>query len=334
MSIMKNEAALPPGPVCVDIEGTTLTPRERERIRHPLTGMVILFSRNYRDRAALKALCDEIHALRPGILISVDHEGGRVQRFRDGFTEVPAMREIAESHDAMRRFEAAGTVLAAELRACGVDVTFAPVLDVDWGRSGVIGNRSLGRTPDDVISHAMMLIRGLRAGGMASCGKHFPGHGWAEADSHVALPSDERPLEALKKDMRPYGEIADLPSLMTAHVAYAAFDGEVATFSPRLLKDVLRGELGFSGLVFSDDLSMKGAAGGSITEQAEKALAAGCDMVLVCNHPALADELLANLRWTRTPEFDARFAGLAPDPVPEGPLEENAVYASAKAFLG
>ena len=303
---------LKPGPVCVDVEGLSLSEHERNRLRHPLTGMVILFSRNYGDPAQLRALCDQIHAVRPGILISVDHEGGRVQRFRSGFTEVPAMSEIASGVDAERRFEAAGLVLAAELRACGVDFTFAPVLDVDHGRSAVIGTRSLGKTPELVTAHASALIRGLRRGGMASCGKHFPGHGWAEADSHTALPEDERDAESLIRDMLPYGKLPDLASVMTAHVAYHAFGGEVATFSSRLLTDVLRVGLGFRGLVFSDDLSMKGAAGGSVTEQAERALAAGCDMVLVCNRPDMADELLANLCWRRTPEFDARFAGLAP----------------------
>lgn len=303
---------LKPGPVCVDVEGQSLSEHERNRLRHPLTGMVILFSRNYGDPAQLRALCDQIHAVRPGILISVDHEGGRVQRFRSGFTEVPAMSDIASGVDAERRFEAAGLVLAAELRACGVDFTFAPVLDVDHGRSAVIGTRSLGKTPELVTAHASALIRGLRRGGMASCGKHFPGHGWAEADSHTALPEDERDAESLIRDMLPYGKLPDLASVMTAHVAYHAFGGEVATFSSRLLRDVLRVRLGFRGLVFSDDLSMKGAAGGSVTEQAERALAAGCDMVLVCNRPDMADELLANLCWMRTPEFDARFAGLAP----------------------
>lgn len=314
---------LKPGPVCVDVEGLSLTEHERERLRHPLTGMVILFTRNYADREQLKALCNEIHEARPGILISVDHEGGRVQRFRSGFTEVPTMADIAREEGAELRFEAAGLVLASELRACGVDFTFAPVLDVDYGRSGVIGSRSLGRTPELVTAHADALIRGLRKGGMASCGKHFPGHGWAEADSHTALPEDERNAESLRKDMLPYGKLPHLASVMTAHVAYHAFNGEVATFSKRLLRDELRERLGFGGLVFSDDLSMKGAAGGSVTEQAEKALAAGCDMVLVCNHPEMADELLANLKWTRTPEFDARFAGLVPgEPADAASLED------------
>ncbi len=316
------------GPVCVDVAGLTLTDDERARLRHPLTGMVILFSRNYVSREQLTALCADIHATRPGILISVDHEGGRVQRFRDAFTAVPAMRDLADRADADVAYEAAGVVLAAELRACGVDFTFAPVLDVDYGRSGVIGNRSLGRTPSEVAEHAECLIRGLRRGGMASCGKHFPGHGWAEADSHTALPEDDRPYDLVTGDMTPYGQLTDLASIMTAHVAYDAFEGEIATFSSALLKGELRERLGFKGLVFSDDLSMKGAAGGSITTQAERALAAGCDMVLVCNHPELCDELLANLKWTRPKAFDHRFEGLRPS----DPPTEDAL-AAARALI-
>lgn len=305
-----NKAA--PGPVCVDIAGTTLTAHERARLRHPMTGMVILFSRNYTDREQLTALCRAIHAERPGILISVDHEGGRVQRFRDGFTEVPAMRELAGRADPEAAYEAAGRVLSAELAQCGVDLTFAPVLDIDYGHSRVIGNRSFGPDAQTVIRHARAFICGLRAGGMAACGKHFPGHGWAEADSHVALPSDERDLTALRGDMQPYEALPDLPSLMTAHVAYAAFDGELATFSSRLLRDELRDRLGFDGLIFSDDLTMKAAHGESIVAQAQKALAAGCDMVLVCNDPVSADQLLDGLQWERTPAFERRFSRLKP----------------------
>lgn len=312
------------GPVCVDIAGFTLTDEERARLRHPLTGMVILFTRNYENREQLIALCADIHTTRPGILISVDHEGGRVQRFREAFTAVPVMRDLADREDANEAYEAAGIVLAAELRACGVDFTFAPVLDVDYGRSGVIGNRSLGRTPLEVTTHAEHLIRGLRRGGMASCGKHFPGHGWAEADSHTALPEDERTYEAVVADMAPYGALHELASIMTAHVAYDAFKGEIATFSAALLKGELRDRLGFKGMVFSDDLSMKGAAGGSITTQAERALAAGCDMVLVCNHPELCDELLANLQWIRPEFFDQRFEGLRPSDMPSDDVLANA----------
>ena len=209
------------------------------------------------------------------------------------FTELPPCPEIAAHEDAEARFEAAGLVLAAELRACGVDFTFAPVLDVDYGRSAVIGSRSLGTTPELVTAHAAALI--LRA----SQGRHgllrqkafFPGHGWAEADSHTALPEDERDAESLMRDMLPYGKLPELASVMTAHVAYHAFEGEVATFSRRLLQDELRERLGFSRPRLLGRPQHEGAAGGSVTEQAEKALAAGCDMVLVCNRPDMADEL-------------------------------------------
>ena len=300
------------GPVCVDIAGTSLTEHERQRLRHPMTGMVILFTRNYTDRAQLKALCEDIHATRPGILIAVDHEGGRVQRFREEFTVVPAMGDLRTRGDAKAHFFAAGAILAEELLACGVDLTFAPVLDIDYGRSGVIGNRSFGATPTEVIDNAGAFIDGLAAAGMRSCGKHFPGHGWAEADSHIALPSDERELHSLWADMEPYRALRSLASVMTAHVSYKAFNDELATFSPTLLKQVLREELGFKGLIFSDDLSMKAAATNTITARAERALRAGCDMVLVCNDPDAAAELLENLTWSSREAFMERYDGLRP----------------------
>lgn len=305
---------LPAGPVCVDIAGTTLTDHEIERLQHPLTGMVILFTRNYTDREQLKALTASIHAVRPAILIAVDHEGGRVQRFRSQFTEVPAMATLAQDEQAEMRFREAGWVLASELRDCGVDLTFAPVLDIDYGRSQVIGTRSFGSTPERVTRHAQAFIDGLTEAGMTNCGKHFPGHGWAQADSHVAKPYDERSLEAVRADMLPYQALHGLHSVMTAHVAYAAFDNELATFSSALLKGELRERLGFDGLIFSDDLTMKAAATDSIVDRAERALAAGCDMVLVCNAPEQADELLAGLHWERSPQFERRFARLKPQP--------------------
>ena len=309
---MTTSRALPPGPVCVDIAGLELTDHERDRLRHPLTGMVILFTRNYANREQLKALCTNIHATRPEILIAVDHEGGRVQRFRTEFTEVPAMAEIAGREHPEEAFRAAGQVLAEELREVGVDLTFAPVLDINYGRSSVIGNRSFGKNSLEVIKNAGAFIEGLADAGMASCGKHFPGHGWAEADSHIALPTDERSVEALERDMEPYRAIKKLASVMTAHVSYEAYHGELATFSSTLLKKVLREELGFDGLIFSDDLSMKAAVVDTIVDRAEHALKAGCDMVLICNHPEEADELLAGLKSTRPKDFDRRFDRLRP----------------------
>ena len=314
----KLAAARTLGPVVVDITGPALTQDDIRRLEHPLTGAVILFTRNFTSVEMLKALCGAIHAVRPGILITVDHEGGRVQRFREGFTHIPAMRDIAQmGADAGACFTAAGYVLAAELRAVGVDMSFAPVLDVDHGRSGVIGNRSLGRTPKAVEENARALMAGLRLAGMANCGKHFPGHGWAEADSHVACPRDERDLEDIMEDLAMYRGLAmELESIMTAHVEYKAFGGAVATYCPQLVREVLRGT-GFTGLVFSDDLSMKGAVGDvqpmSPAERAELALASGCDMVLHCNHPEEVDEILGGLSWNRTHEFDMRLARLLPD---------------------
>ncbi len=338
----KLRAASALGPIVVDIEGASLTERERARIRHPLAGAVILFTRNFESREALAELCAEIHSLRPGMPIAVDHEGGRVQRFRDGFTEIPAMRSLSRTADPIRAFSAAGFVLASELRACGVDFSFTPVLDLDYERSGVIGSRSFGATPAEVARNAAALIAGLRQAGMGSCGKHFPGHGWAQADSHAALPTDERSIEAVMKDLSVYETLAGLlDSVMTAHVSYAAFDGGVATYEPRLIRDILRGCCGFSGLLFSDDLSMKGAAGPdgrllSPLERTTRALEAGCDAVLYCSRPDEVDEVLGSLSWSRPAVFSERLARIMPDgadPLDRAELEASEQYRAAKAVL-
>lgn len=238
------------------------------------------------------------------------------------------MAEIAGREHPEEAFRAAGQVLAEELREVGVDLTFAPVLDINYGRSSVIGNRSFGKNSLEVIKNAGAFIEGLADAGMASCGKHFPGHGWAEADSHIALPTDERSVEALERDMEPYRAIKKLASVMTAHVSYEAYHGELATFSSTLLKKVLREELGFDGLIFSDDLSMKAAVVDTIVDRAEHALKAGCDMVLICNHPEEADELLAGLKWTRPKDFDRRFDRLRPQAA-----QAPKTLAQAKAVL-
>ncbi|MCF0253285.1 MAG: beta-N-acetylhexosaminidase [Duodenibacillus sp.] len=327
------------GPVVLDIAGLTLTAEDRERIAHPLAGMVILFTRNYADPAQLAELTAAIHAVKPGVLVSVDHEGGRVQRFREGFTAIPPMSAygrqwLADSEAAARSATAAGFVMASELRACGVDFSFAPVLDLDWGRSKVIGDRAFALDPRVVTRLARAFSHGMAAAGMANCGKHFPGHGWAQADSHVALPVDERPAERiLLGDAKPYSWMgAGLASVMTAHVTYSAFDALPATFSRKLLKDVLRDRLRFTGLVFSDDLSMEGAgAAGGIVERGAKALEAGCDALIVCNHPESADALLAGLAWRPTPEFAERAARIAPKgPAPRlAELRASAVWRTA-----
>jgi len=309
------------GPVVVDIGGVQLTQAERERLAHPLVGMVILFSRNFESTAQLARLCAEIHVLRdPPLLIAVDHEGGRVQRFRRGFTHVPAMAVFGRLWDrdvlvACRAALAAGYVLGAELRAHGVDLTFAPVLDLDWGRSAVIGDRAFHADPRVVGLLANQVGYGLALAGMSNCGKHFPGHGWAQADSHVAVSMDERPLEAiLQADAAPYAWLGvGLDAVMPAHVVYPAVDTLPAGFSARWIREILRGQLGFTGAVFSDDLSMNGArVAGDVVQGAQAALAAGCDFVLVCNDTAAADRVLEQVTWARTEQFDGRAAQLAP----------------------
>ncbi|MCO5100149.1 MAG: beta-N-acetylhexosaminidase [Burkholderiaceae bacterium] len=307
------------GPVVVDVAGCTLDAHERERLLHPLVGGVILFARNFESKPQLARLCAEIHALRkPGLLVCVDHEGGRVQRFRDGFTELPPMRDLGRLWDespqaACRRATEIGRTIGAELRAVGVDLSFTPVLDLDWGRSAVIGDRALHSDAAAVAALARCLMHGLLLGGMANCGKHFPGHGFADADSHVALPVDERGLDALlAEDAAPYAWLGEaLLSVMPAHVVYPEVDLQPAGFSPRWLRTILRERLGFRGLVFSDDLTMEGATvAGDIVARAQAALSAGCDMVLVCNRPDLADELLARLAWTPPAGFHERLAAL------------------------
>lgn len=299
---------LPLGPVMLDPAGLALTDDDRRRLLHPATGGVILFARNYQDPAQLALLTAEIRALRtPELLVCTDHEGGRVQRFRDGFTAIPAMRRLGVQWDrdresARRAARAAGLVIAAELGAHGVDFSFTPVLDLDYGASEVIGERALHFDPNAVGALAAELIQGLASGGMPAVGKHFPGHGFAAADSHVALPRDERAVaEILKKDVAPYRAAigAGLAGIMPAHVIYAQADAEPAGYSAYWLKEVLRGALGFAGLIFSDDLSMEGAStAGGVPERARAALGAGCDMVLLCGNPEGQDGLLEALGKT------------------------------------
>ncbi|HEY4542399.1 MAG TPA: beta-N-acetylhexosaminidase [Noviherbaspirillum sp.] len=295
--------AMPLGPLMLDVVGKTLDEDDIRRIRHPLTGGVILFARNFESRAQLCALTQAIHAERPGVLIAVDHEGGRVQRFRsDGFTRLPAMRKLGALWDkdvleAMRAATDVGFVLAAELRACGVDLSFTPVLDLDYGESEVIGDRAFHRDPRVVAALAKSLNHGLTLAGMANCGKHFPGHGFVQADSHIAIPVDERELDQiLSDDAAPYGWLGlGLAAVMPAHVIYPKVDKHPAGFSRKWLS-ILRRQYGFQGVIFSDDLSMEGASvAGTVVDGAQAALKAGCDMVLVCNSPQKADELLAGL---------------------------------------
>ncbi len=285
--------------------GTVLSDEDRERLRHPAAGAVILFARNYDNPQQLNALLEDIHQLRePALPVCVDHEGGRVQRFREGFTAIPPMRHLGQLWDRDRQAakeaaRAAAYVIGAELGAHGVDFSFAPVLDLDYGASPVIGDRALHFDPHAVGALAAAIIRGFADAGMASVGKHFPGHGFAAADSHVAVPRDERSFaEILKKDIAPYRVAleAGLAAVMPAHVVYTRCDPNPAGYSAYWLEEVLRGKLGFDGLIFSDDLSMEGAAvAGGPPARAKAALAAGCDMVLLCNDPAGQSKLLDSL---------------------------------------
>lgn len=330
------------GPVVCDIAGTSLTEAERKRIAHPLVGMVILFTRNYENRLQLTSLCREIHAVKPGVLIGVDHEGGRVQRFRAGFTEIPAMSTYGEAYKddpeaAARALTAAGFVMASELRTAGVDFTFAPVLDLNWGKSQIIGERSFALDPRVVTRLARAVSHGMLMAGMANCGKHFPGHGFAEADSHLALPVDEREAVRIElADAKPYTWMGiGLASVMTAHVLYPAYDTVPATFSERILKGLLRDTLHFPGFVFSDDLSMKGAGGGTLTQRAEKALEAGCDAVICCNAPEEVDQMLQELVFTPDERWGERAAAVDPKgefPSYEELLKSN-VYKVSRALM-
>ena len=305
---------IPLGPVAVGVEGTSLTTADRERLAHPLVGIVILFAVNYSTPEELTRLCREIHSVRDApLLIGVDHEGGRVQRFRNGFTRLPAMRRLGELWDsdvlhACRTAVSTGYVMGAELRAHGVDLTFAPVLDIDHGRSTVIGDRALHSDPRVVAMLASHLTHGLLLAGMANCGKHFPGHGWAGADSHTALPLDTRSPSNILNDAAPYRWLGPmLAGVMPAHVVYSKVDERPAGFSKLWVNQILREELGFTGAVFSDDLLMAGAHGaGTVSERAAAAFDAGCDFALVCNDIDAMDQVLERLQWQRSSAFDSR----------------------------
>ena len=313
---------LPRGPVMADIAACTLSEDDIKRLLDPAVGGVILFRRNFQNVEQLKQLCRDIKALRtPELIIAVDHEGGRVQRFIDGFTRLPAMNVLGEMWDkdgaetAKRAAEQIGWVLAAELAACGVDLSFTPVLDLDWRQCAVIGNRSFHRRPDIVTELALALQRGLNRGGMTSCGKHFPGHGFVEGDSHHVLPEDRRSLDELQRnDIAPFAELAQqgMAAVMPAHVVYPNIDKQPAGFSEYWLKTVLRGQLGFDGVIFSDDLTMEGACGvGGILERARLSFEAGCDIVLVCNRPDLVDELRQDFTAPHNDALAARWQNMA-----------------------
>lgn len=304
----------------LDLVGLEISPEEREMLLHPLVGGVILFTRNYESPEQLQQLVADIHGLRdPHLLVSVDHEGGRVQRFRHGFTQLPPAGVfgdiyVDEPKRAKQLAETCGWLMAAELRAVGVDFSFAPVLDLDYGVSTVIGDRAFHRKPEVVGDLAISYMLGMQRADMLATGKHFPGHGAIAADSHIDMPVDERSFEdIIAQDVKPFGRLirAGLGAIMPAHVIYPAVDDKPACFSPYWLKSILRKRMGFQGVIFSDDLTMKGAhVMGDIVERGQAALAAGCDMVLVCNHPEESVRLLDELVAEDDPVSHVRLARL------------------------
>lgn len=308
------------GPVVIDLAGPRLDSHERRWLAHPLVGGVVLFDRNIEGREQVAALVAELRRARPDLLVCVDQEGGRVQRLVEGFTRIPPMAELglAWDHDpitACRQATRIGRTIGGELRSVGIDLSFAPVLDLDHGRCAVIGDRALHRDPRVVTLLARAIAHGMLLAGMGNCGKHFPGHGYVGGDSHHELPVDRRSLrQLLADDAAPYGWMGEtLLAVMPAHVVYPRVDDRPAGFSRIWLEDILRGRLGFDGLVFSDDLTMAGAAGmGDIVQRAHAAVAAGCDMILVCHDPAEVDRLLAGFEWRRGPRFERRLAALRP----------------------
>lgn len=290
------------GTLMLDVAGTWLTVEDRQLLRQPEVGGMILFARNTESPRQVQELVRSMRAVRPDLLIAIDQEGGRVQRLKQDVLRLPALGRIAESNgDPVAIAEAAAWLMATEVLACGIDISFAPVLDLDYGRSAVIGDRSLGADPRQVIRLATAYIKGLHRAGMAATGKHFPGHGWAEADSHTDLPVDERSEASIREsDLRPFAALAPLlDGVMPAHVVYPSVDTLPAGFSKRWLQDILRKELGFKGVIFSDDLTMVGAhTMGVITERADAALAAGGDVLLVCNDRGAAEQALTHLQHT------------------------------------
>ncbi len=303
------------GCVMISLQGTTLTAQEQEYLTNPQVGGVIFFSRNYENRPQLRRLIEHIRTLRDPLLIAVDQEGGSVQRFREGFTKLPALGDLGDLYrqnpqQAVSRAEYFGQLMASELLTLGIDMSLAPVLDLDRGISAVIGRRSFHNTVAGVITLAKAYIQGMHSAGMAATGKHFPGHGGVVADSHATLPIDPRDFSAIfQEDMQPFLQLKDmLWAIMPAHVHYSAIDPNPAGFSEFWQQKILRQELGFEGVIISDDLTMGGAkeAGGSYLNRARKALAAGCDMIIVCNDPGGIGEILSGLSHEIDPESECR----------------------------
>lgn len=332
------------GPLMLDLVGPELSPDERERLADPLVGGVILFSRNIVDRAQVRALCAAIHALRtPPLLIAVDQEGGRVQRLREEFLELPPLHWIGRQFDldpdrGRRLAHLCGWLMASEVRDAGIDFSFAPVVDLDYGVSEVIGDRALHRHPEAVATLALAYLQGMRRAGMAAVAKHFPGHGGVIADSHLELPSDPRPAADLADDLLPYERLISqgLAGIMAAHVVYPRIDPLVASLSPFWLREQLRGRMGFGGVIFSDDLSMSALEDiGDPAARARLAVAAGADMVLLCNAPASQPAVLDSLRGHVDPAAQARLVTMRPRVLPKlpQPLQQSEEWRSAVASL-
>ncbi len=324
------------GPVMLDLVGTTITPEEREMLLHPQTGGVILFTRNYESAEQISQLIQQIHALRtPHLLVAVDHEGGRVQRFRDGFTHIPAAAIYGQTYakdqkQAKQLSRECGWLMAAECRSVGVDMSFAPVLDIGVGLSGVIGDRAYHSDPEIISVLAHEFMSGMNEVGMAATGKHFPGHGSVKEDSHTAHPVDKRLLnDIMMEDVLPFERMIHfgLAAIMPAHVVYPAVDDKPAGYSEVWLQQILRQRLNFQGVIFSDDLSME-AAGivGDFSARAKQALSAGCDMVLVCNHSAEAQQVLTSLEDYSSPASQMRLIRMHG----RGEVNREALLASEK----
>jgi len=303
------------GPLMIDVAGTALTAADREVLAHPLVGSVILFTRNYADPAQLAALVADIQAVRsPALLVAVDHEGGRVQRFRPGFSALPPLRRIGHVFDAdaaegLAMARALGWLMATEVLACGLDFSFAPCVDLDYGLSEIIGDRAFHARAQHVSQLAIAYMHGMRDAGMAATAKHYPGHGAVVADSHLALPVDRREFIDMEPDLLPYRRLIDngLPAVMVAHVLYPAVDDVPASFSRRWIDGVLRQELGFKGLIFADDLTMGGAAAaGDLIQRAQRAQAAGCDVLPVCNDRPGVERLLDQFKPAVEPASQMR----------------------------
>lgn len=311
------------GPVMLDLMGKELSAEERELLQHPFVGGVIFFTRNYESPQQLITLVKVVRQVSKDILLAVDHEGGRVQRFRPEFTRLPPLAQLGKKYDqepleALRLAHHAGWLMAAEVRAVGIDFSFAPVLDLNFGVSQVIGDRAFHRNPESVAKLACAYIDGMRSAGMASTGKHFPGHGYVEADSHLAIPRDQRSLaEIMREDVYPFKTLFahGLDAVMPAHVIYEQVDTQTAGFSKRWIQEILRAELGFNGVVFSDDLNMQGASvAGNYASRAEAALNAGCDMLLICNNRAGAIEILEKAELKPSVESSQRLERMRGQP--------------------